>query len=333
MEKSKVVIRSLNDADLPNIVDDLYKTLDFEKLIPRDSKVVVKVNLSTPFADMAFASNTSPELLDNVCRVLKTRTNNIRVGESNGMRYATEEAFEVSGYYPILEKYGIEPINFSKDEWVETGDPLIKGWGLSKTLLDADVFVSLPVLKTHATTVFTGTLKNQFGCYPQHNRILLHPHLDDVIVLINQILKPKIAIMDAITAMEGRGPINGKPKQMDLILASTDPVALDATAMRLVGLDPMTCRHAVMASEKEVGRIDPEVIEIDGDFAKHRVDFEPAEKDLPIKLLALISHSKFFTEKLILNPESFYPLRTAARTFRDIRDFVLGALRLKKAPR
>jgi hypothetical protein len=62
-----------------------------------------------------------------------------------------------------------------------------------------------------------------------------------------------------------------------------------------------------------------------------RTTFEPAEKDLPIKALALISRSRFLTERLILNPESFYPLRSAAMKFRDVRDFFLGSADERRA--
>jgi len=331
MNKSGVILRSVGEKSVRDIVREMFEFMNYEAMIPQDSKVVIKVNLSTPFKDMAFASNTSPDILDAVLSVLKERTGRIHVGESDGMRYKTEDAFEASGYYPIIDKHGAKPISFTRDEWVDTGHELIKGWGLSKTLVEADVFITLPVLKTHATTVFTGALKNQFGCYPQHNRILLHPKLSEVIVLINSILKPKLAIMDALTAMEGRGPINGRPRELGVIIGSADPVALDATAMRLVGLDPYTSRPVVLASEQGLGQIDASHIDIAGDFEAHRVDFEPAEQDLPIKLLAVISRSRFLTEKLILNPESFYPLRSAAMLFREVRDFVLGLLRLRKA--
>ena len=331
MTKSTVLLRSVKDYSVQEIVREIFEYFDCERLIPRGSNVVIKVNLSTPFKENAYASNTSPEILDAVCTVVKERTNRILVGESNGMRYKAEDAFEVSGYYPILRKHDIEPMNFTKDEWVETGDPLIKGWGLPKALLDADVFITLPVLKTHATTVFTGTLKNQFGCYPQHNRILLHPKLDHVIVHINRVLKPRLAIMDAIVGMEGRGPINGKPRELGVVLGSTDPVALDATAMRLVGLDPGESGHIKLAAEQGLGSIEPDDIAIDGPFEECRTQFEPAEKDLPIKMLALISRSRFLTEKLILNPESFYPLRSAAMVFRQVRDFGLGVLGGRKS--
>lgn len=330
MSDSKVVIRSVKTTPVESAVREIMEANDYRSLIPEGARVVIKVNLSTPFEENAASSNTSPDILDAVLAVVRERTEHIVVGESNGMRYDTEDAFEVSGYYPIIEKHGARALNFSKDEWVETGESLIKGWGLSKTLLDADVFITLPVLKTHATTVFTGALKNQFGCFPQHKRIFLHPKLDRVIVLINQILKPRIAIMDGIIAMEGRGPINGKPRRFDMVLGSTDPVALDATAMRLVGLDPYSSGHIVLASESGVGQIAQERIEIDGDFDKYRTSFKPAEKDLPIKALAVISRSRFLTEKLILNPESFYPLRSAAMRFRNVRDFCLGLVGAKR---
>ncbi len=324
MPESRVMIRSLHDASVDAIVREIFESFDYRSWIPEGAKVAVKVNLSTPFAENAEGSNTDPRILDAVCAVLRERTHHIAVGESNGMRYDTEQAFEVTGYLPILEKHGVRMVNFSKDEWMETGEPLIKGWKLPRTLLEADAFITLPVLKTHATTVFTGALKNQFGCYPQHNRILLHPKLDDVIVLINRLLKPRLAIMDGIVAMEGRGPINGKPRRMDVILGSSDPVALDSTAMRLVGLDPYLSGHIRKAAQGGLGTIASETIALDGPFDRLRTTFEPAEKDLPIKALGLISRSRFLTEKLILNPESFYPLRRSALVFRDVRDFVRG---------
>lgn len=331
MNKSTVYIRPASEAEVEKAVREMMAQMDVSSIIPSGASVVIKVNLSTPFAENALPSNTHPALLDAVLGVVRERTSNIVVGESNGMRYDTEDAFEVSGYNPIIERHGARAINFTKDEWVETGVPEISGWGLSKTLLEADVFITLPVLKTHATTVFTGALKNQFGCYPQHNRIFLHPKLDRVLVIINEILKPRIAIMDGIVAMEGRGPINGKPRRFDMLLGSTDAVALDATAMRLVGIDPYTSRHVRWASEGGLGQIDPARIDIDGDFDRYRTKFEPAELDLPIRALGWISRSRFLTEKLILNPESFYPLRRGAMMFREVRDFCLGIVGAKRS--
>ena len=134
---SKVVIRSVNDLSLEQALGELAEACDFEKVIPRGARVVIKVNLSTPVSEMAYASNTSPELLDGVLGLLKERTDDILVGESNGMRYDTEDAFEVSGFYPIIERHGAKPVSFTKDtSWhFDTRDPRCsrRAWTRSPT--------------------------------------------------------------------------------------------------------------------------------------------------------------------------------------------------------
>ena len=87
--------------------------------------------------------------------------------ESDGARYKAESAFENNGVYRIADDLGVNVVNLSKDELVEVADPRMKGFGLARTWLEADAFITLPALKTHATTVFSGTLKNQWGCLPR----------------------------------------------------------------------------------------------------------------------------------------------------------------------
>ena len=101
---SKVYLRSVVERSVDDVVGEIMNALDYESIVHPDAKVVVKVNLSTPFAENAEASNTDPKILDAVLGMLKKRTPHIWVGESNGMRYDTEDAFEVSGYIPIIEK-------------------------------------------------------------------------------------------------------------------------------------------------------------------------------------------------------------------------------------
>src|SRR5205823_7592570 len=129
--------------------------------------------------------------------------------------------------------------------------------------------------KTHATTVFTGALKNQWGCIPRYDRILLHKYLHELIGDINKFRPVTLALMDGLVGMQGRGPINGYPINLDVLLASRDPVALDATAMRLIGLEPATARHLVHAHRIGLGAIDPAAIEVDGPFAELKTVAEP----------------------------------------------------------
>jgi uncharacterized protein (DUF362 family) len=126
---------------------------------------------------------------------------------------------------------------------------------------------------------------------------------------IARLVPPRIALMDGIVGMQGRGPINGYPIDADVLIGSNDPVAVDAVGMRLIGLDPYTSEHVRVASESGVGKIAEADIDIDGDFEGLRMDVEFAEEDWAIKLLNFFSRSEFITKKIIMNDSLFYPIR------------------------
>ena len=119
-----------------------------------------------------------------------------------------------------------------------------KKFTVAKAVMDNDVIVSLPKLKTHAFEKFTGAVKNQFGCIPGVRKGEYHIKLPDaeqfarMLVDLNGLVGPALYIMDGIMAMEGNGPRGGKPRRMNILLFSADPIALDATVCRLLGLDP-----------------------------------------------------------------------------------------------
>src|SRR5262249_20392866 len=204
----------------------------------------------------------------------------------------------------------------SNDELLDIPDPRMKGFGMSRTWLEADAFITLPVLKTHATTVFTGALKNQWGCIPRYDRILLHKYLHELIGDVNKMRPVTLALMDGLIGMQGRGPINGYPINLNVLLASRDPVALDATGMRLIGLEPMTSKHLVHAQEIDLGTLREGEIAVDGPFAELRTTVEPAAEDWAIKLMNRLSRSPFLTRHFLLNDGVFYPVRRAVNLLR-----------------
>jgi uncharacterized protein (DUF362 family) len=108
---------------------------------------------------------------------------------------------------------------------------------LPKTLVEADSIVSVPVMKTHEFTLFTGAIKNLFGCIPNNRRIYLHPKMNMILYDLISILKPKLAVMDATVAMEGNGPNRGIPIPMELMLASNDLLTIDKTSAEIMGMD------------------------------------------------------------------------------------------------
>ena len=106
-------------------------------------------------------------------------------------------------------------------------------------LLDVDAIITVPVAKTHCITPFTGALKNQWGLLPRA-RFRYHDVVHEAISEINQFFSQIIlGVTDLTIAMEGPGPRVGEPKICDLIMASTDLVALDSLTALYMGIEPL----------------------------------------------------------------------------------------------
>jgi ferredoxin len=145
---------------------------------------------------------------------------------------------------------------------------------------DADVVIDVPKLKTHGFMMLTGAVKNLFGCIPGLEKAQFHlkvPDRDDFgDMLIDLMLacRPALAIMDAVTTMEGEGPSGGTPRHMGALLASADLVAMDVVAAAMTDFDPMdvyTNRAAArrglgpasLADVETVG-VDPSLLSVEG---------------------------------------------------------------------
>jgi len=212
----------------------------------------------------------------------------------------------------------VDFVNLSEALTARTNLPPAGNIEFPEILLRADAFITLPVLKTHALTYFTGALKNQWGCLPQYDRILLHKYLDPLLVSLHRVLQPRMALMDGIIGMEGRGPTNGSPRRLGVVLASQDSAALDVTAMRLVGLDPTQARHVVLTAKAGLGQDDPTYIHVDGDWARYQTQFQPAVLDKAIAAMNYMSRYRWFVKYALEQDHVFYPVRSAVLLLRRL---------------
>jgi len=119
---------------------------------------------------------------------------------------------------------------------------------LPKTALGVDFLVSMPKLKTHHWAGVTLSLKNMFGivpgsCYGWPKNVLHWAGIDRAILDINAACRPDFAIVDGIVGMEGNGPIQGTPKASGVLVFGNDPVAVDATCCRVMGLEPERVKY------------------------------------------------------------------------------------------
>jgi uncharacterized protein (DUF362 family) len=169
------------------------------------------------------------------------------VGEGPGHRRDTEYLLASTGLYDHLKEERIRFVDLNQDDVREvalrsrfTG---LEKLSLPVELLASDVIVSMPKLKTHHWAGMTASMKNFFGTVPGAvygwPKNILHVHgIDASILDLNATIQPHLAILDAVTAMEGDGPIMGKPRHVGFVGMSRDLVSLDATAARVIGLDP-----------------------------------------------------------------------------------------------
>ena len=180
---------------------------------------------------------------------------------------------------PVLDKYGIpKKYNFKPEDmtWVEY-KPQAKMLALDHVFPDGiripDYFVGknivhLPTVKAHTYTVTTGAMKNAFGGLLNVNRHYTHTWIHDTLVDLLAIQKEihtgLFATMDGTTAGSGAGPRTMEPHQKDVILASSDQVAIDAVAAKMMGFDPLNIQYIVHATEQGLGQGDPREIEVVG---------------------------------------------------------------------
>ena len=214
---------------------------------------MLKVNLLQPTTPESGVI-THPTIVAALCKLLNKFDTKIMIGDSSGCEYkgGTKTALELSGINKICDEFGAIPINFDTAKKVilkETTNKVLKKISVPYQIKNADVIISVPKLKTHCLTKYTGAIKNMMGVLPGRAKIRIHELSNKLIskrmskeeafarliVDIYQAVKPDMALMDGVVGMEGNGPAHGRLKKAGLILASDNCVAMDIVASRMMG--------------------------------------------------------------------------------------------------
>jgi uncharacterized protein (DUF362 family) len=178
----------------------------------------------------------------------------------------------------VCRRTGATWVNMERGEAVTVDAPenvVLKQLPVPKILRDT-VLITVPVMKTHAKTIITGSLKNQWGCLPKM-RHEYHLVLDDAIADLNAVLRPRFAVMDATIGLQGNGPKSGRPRVADRVLASSDLVALDTVQATSMGLDAASIPHLATCAARGLGIRELGQIDVRGlDPVRDRVIFARA---------------------------------------------------------
>lgn len=251
---SKVVIRRVANYE-QDLLSVMVESLAPFELQVKDKSVLLKPNLVS--LDPQGMINTHPVVIAAARECfLRMGAARVLVGDGPALDRDTEaviESIRLSEYLGSLRGTFVD-LNLDDVQRVTlpTHASRLKELYLPKTSMGVDFLVSMPKLKTHHWAGVTLSMKNMFGivpggCYGWPKNILHWAGIDRAILDLNAAARPDFAIVDGIMGMEGNGPIQGQPKSCGVLVFGNDPVAVDATCCRVMGLKPEGVRYLARA--------------------------------------------------------------------------------------
>jgi uncharacterized protein (DUF362 family) len=263
----------------------IYETLREFDLPVRDKTVLLKPNLVG--LDPLGVMNTHPAIIAATRETfLRLGAAQVLIGDGPALDRDTEAIIESVRLREFAGPLARAFVDLNVDDvehvFFKTHASRLKELYLPRTAMGVDFLVSMPKLKTHHWAGVTLSLKNMFGivpgsCYGWPKNILHWAGIDRAILDINAAVRPDFAIVDGIIGMEGNGPIQGTPKACGLLILGDDPVAVDATCCRVMGLIPGKVKYLAQAGTL-LGHVNADKIEQRGEsIASVRTTFAVVE--------------------------------------------------------
>ncbi|MGE5340133.1 MAG: DUF362 domain-containing protein [Candidatus Omnitrophota bacterium] len=262
------------------------------------------------------AVTTHPSVFRAVAEEFKRAGADVWAGDSPAIG-KPERNMDKAGLKEVAETLNLRLADFQTAVKVTFPEALLaKQMVLAAGVMDADGIISISKMKTHGFTRITGAVKNQFGCVPGIRKAEYHVKMPDiydfskVLVDINRFLKPKLKlfIMDGIVAMEGNGPRGGEPCPMNVLLFSTDPVALDSVFCRLIDLNPEWVPTMTFGEASGLGNYKADDITLIGDPIENLVNpnFKVTRR-APDRLASARKFPAFLKNYITPRPVIHYP--------------------------
>ncbi|KAB2893754.1 MAG: DUF362 domain-containing protein, partial [Kofleriaceae bacterium] len=278
MARSKVGVLRVRPETVLDDIARLHDLADVKQAFTPGATTILKDNISWhyPFP----GANTTPWQLEGTVRALRDRGFSDLVCVQN--KTVVTDAFkgeDLNGYVPIFKaydvpvKYNFKPEEMSWSVYRPKAKMNVLDTIFPEGILIPDAFhgtniVHLPTVKCHIYTTTTGAMKNAFGgllnTKRHYTHSWIHETLVDLLAIQKEIHAGLYAVMDGTTAGDGPGPRTMRPVIKDVILASSDQVAIDAVAASMMGFDPMSLTYIRMADEQGLGNGRRENIEVVG---------------------------------------------------------------------
>jgi uncharacterized protein (DUF362 family) len=214
--------------------------------------VVIKPNMFY-YSDFSTGQTTDPKFVTALIDLIRERISpntEISIVESDASAMKCKYGFKILGYEKLSREHNVNLINLSKDKAdmidVTAGRESYR-FMVPKTIRNADLRINVPKIKYGVRTKISCSLKNIFGCNPYPDKFKYHQELDEAIVALNKAMGFDLHIIDGIIVS------GSQIRKLNLVMASIDPVAIDAAAAKILGINPKSVRHIMLASKEGLG--------------------------------------------------------------------------------
>jgi len=276
---SKVYINRIESYDYDLIQSTILSYLQETNLlntINQDTTIFIKLNLLGPFSS-SLAITTNPIVLDCLLSILTKYTSHITVGDNPAVRDQVV-VMKKCDLYEVIQKYNCSILDSSIRETIHTSQyKLYSSFDVSKQMIDCDLLINLPKMKTHSLAYITCAEKNFFGLIHGLEKSTWHAKASNPLDfgnamndLFSALLetrkgKPLLTIADGIEGLEGEGPsTGGKQTKANCLMASLDAISIDRIAVEVMGLDYKKSYINTIANERAIGEGNIENIELIG---------------------------------------------------------------------
>lgn len=228
------------------VIDQSFVHLGgIEKFVRPGTKVLLKINLLMKKKPEE-ATTTHPVFVEALTRAIQEAGGIVIIADSPGGPYTTgalKGVYSICGMEEVANKTGaLLNYDLTTTEVAFAEGKISKKFTVISPLLEADLVISVPKLKTHGMTLFTGAVKNLFGVIPGINKAEYHFRISDkknfcnMLVDLCELVKPGLSFMDGIIGMEGSGPSGGSPRKIGAVIASESPYLVDMVATTMIGI-------------------------------------------------------------------------------------------------
>ena len=262
-----VECKTRNVNSIKKAIMEAFRLIDYS--LPKAGKIVIKPNMCY-YWDWSTGQTTDPLFVAALIGLFREEISSdveISVVESDASAMKCKYAFKYLGYEKLAKDYNVSLVNLSTVEAEKVAVKVADGvfeFMVPKIIRDADLRVNVPKMKYMGFTKISAALKNIYGCNPYPRKFEYHSKLDKVIVALNKVMPFDLHVSDGLTVC------GSKTLRLGLVMASQDPVAIDAAAAKIMGVNPKSVVYLRLAEKEGLGKTSFVVKGVDINYFRRR---------------------------------------------------------------